>query len=600
MRKGVHKTGRISKRGVSSAYISGENTAPGSNGVTNAAGRVKKRYKAGIYARLSADTKKKESIDVQIGIAEKFVKEFNRKNEETIDIAGHYCDLGKTGSNFNRDGFNRLMQDIRMGDIDCVIVKDLSRFGRNYLEAGDYIEKIFPFLGVRFIAVSDGYDTGEKGNNTRQMSTAMAAEIKNLVNDMYAKDFSVKAKTGLRQRREAGSYVGGLPPYGYTAVWEGKVRKLVPDRNTAEIVEHIYKIFVEMESCTKVSDDLNRRRINPPAVYAKTKKVYCPPDMEYRGWDRGAVERIIKSGTYAGQLVQGKSTITARDEKKRIHTPKEEWIVKENAHKALISMELYHKAQEVRRKKQEESAFHKQWAEGIPIGENVFNHVLYCGVCGKKMTRYSHAKTYADGKKARQEGYYCLNGGSSRVEICPQPNHISKQELAGILMSVFHKEFSIYLDRPGHFMEVGREPMRTAAFRTEKELKEVHGRLQRIEEEEEGMYKDYREGKLSRKEYVRFKMEREDSRRKLEKLAEELEKKRKSLERVQEKYLKAVRSLLKIKHRPAMQDGLWKKMGEELTAELVDALIEKIYVYPGKRILVLFRYANEMLEGVVR
>lgn len=579
--------GRISKRGRS-------------NGVENAAARGQKRYKAGIYARLSADAdEKNESIDVQRGIAEKFVKEFNQKNKEAIDIVGYYCDLGKTGSNFNRDGFNRLLQDIRLGDIDCVIVKDLSRFGRNYLEAGNYIEKIFPFLGVRFIAVSDGYDTGEKGNDTRQMSTAMAAEIKNLVNDMYAKDFSVKAKTGLRQRREAGSYVGGLPPYGYIAVWEGKVRKLVSDENTAGIVEHIYKIFVEKESCTEVSDDLNRRRINPPAVYAKTKEVYCPPDMEYRGWDRGAVERIIKSSTYVGQLVQGKSTITARNEKNRIHKPKEEWLVKENAHKALISMELYHKAQEVRRKKQEESASHKHPAEGIPIGENVFHHVLYCGVCGKKMTRYSHAKTYADGKKARQEGYYCLNGGSSKVEICPQPNHISKQELAGILMAVFHKEFGIYLDKPERFMEAGKEQMRTAAFQMEKELKAVHGRRQRIEEKEAEVYRNYREGKLPQKEYVCFKTEQETSRRELEKLAEELEEKRKGLEKVQEKYLKAVRSLLKIKHRPAMQDGLLKKKGEELTAELVDALIEKLYVYPGKRVEMQFRYVNEMLEGVV-
>lgn len=348
MRKGVRRMGRISKRGSfrTKVSVSGSGNSGNSlNGAENEAAREQKRYKAGIYARLSSGTEKKDSIDVQIKISEKFVEEFNRKNRDAIDIAGHYCDLGKTGSNFNRDGFNRLMQDIRLGVIDCVIVKDLSRFGRNYLEAGNYIEKIFPFLGVRFIAVSDGYDTGEKGDDAGQTSIAMAVEIKNLVNDMYAKDFSVKAKTGLMQRRKAGSYVGGPPPYGYTAVWEGKVRKLVPDENTAGIVEHIYKIFAEKGSCAKVSDDLNHRRINPPAVYAKTKEVYCPPDMEYKGWNRGAVERIVKSSTYAGQLVQGKSEVTARDEKERIHKSEEEWIVKENAHKALISMELYQKAQ---------------------------------------------------------------------------------------------------------------------------------------------------------------------------------------------------------------------------------------------------------------
>lgn len=143
-----------------------------------AAKEAKIRYKAGIYARLSSDQdrKKNESVEVQVRIAEKHIEELNREGTERIEIADRYIDLGKTGSNFNRDEFQRLMQDIRLGDIDCVVVKDLSRFGRNYLEAGNYIEKIFPFLGVRFIAVADGLDTGNRGSNTKQMAT----EIKTL------------------------------------------------------------------------------------------------------------------------------------------------------------------------------------------------------------------------------------------------------------------------------------------------------------------------------------------------------------------------------------------------------------------------------------
>ncbi len=584
MRKGVHKMGRVSKRGVSSASISNGNTVGSSNTGVNAAGSGQKRYKAGIYARLSADVdEKKESIDVQIGIAEKFVQEFNRKNKDVIDIAGNYCDIGKTGSNFNRDGFNRLMQDIRLGDIDCVIVKDLSRFGRNYLEAGNYIEKIFPFLGVRFIAVSDGYDTGEDGDDTRQM----ASEIKNLVNDMYAKDFSVKAKTGLKQRREAGSYVGGPPPYGYLAIWKGKVRKLVPDENTAGIVEHIYKVFVEKESYVAVADDLNRRRINPPTVYKKTREVYCPPDTEYKGWEKSSVERIIRRETYVGKLVQGKTTLTARDEKSRIYKPAEEWVIKENTHDALISVELYQRAQETRRKMQEVTASYEHWTEGMPIGENVFDHVLYCGVCGRKMTRHSYVKTYADGERARLDGYFCQNGGSTKVETCPQSNRISRRDLISILMSVLHVEFAAYLDKPGYYMEVGKDQMNTAKARVEKEIKVIQNKVQKLKAEEADIYIGYKEGKLPQKEYVDFKMKQVEYLQELEKGAEELKRKQKEIDKVQEKYLKAIRSLLKMKN------------GENLTMELVDALIEKIYVYPGKRIEVQFRYVNEMLEGVV-
>ena len=563
--------GRISKRGRS-------------NGVENAAVKGQKRYKAGIYARLSVDVdEKNESINVQIGIAEKFVKEFNQKNKEAIDIVGHYCDLGKTGSNFNRDGFNRLLQDIRLGDIDCVIVKDLSRFGRNYLEAGNYIEKIFPFLGVRFIAVSDGYDTGEKGNDTKQM----ASEIKNLVNDMYAKDFSVKAKTGLRQRREAGSYVGGPPPYGYIAVWEGKVRKLVPDENTAGIVEHIYKIFVEKGSYVAVADDLNRRRINPPTVYKKTKEVYCPPDTEYKGWEKSSVERIIRRETYVGKLVQGKTTLTARDEISRVCKSAEAWVIKENTHAALISVDLYQRAQEARRKLQEVTASHAHWTEGVPIGENIFDHVLYCGVCGRKMTRHSYVKTYADGERARLDGYFCLNGGSTKVETCPQSNRISRHELTSILMSALQVEFSAYLDKPVRYIEAGKAQLNEARIRVEKGIKAVQNRAQKKRAEEEGIYMDYKEGKMLQKEYVDFKMKQAEHLQELEKREGELKRKQKEIEKVQEKYLKVIRSLLKMKN------------GEEMTMALVDTLIEKIYVYPGKRIEVQFRYVNEMLEGVV-
>ncbi len=569
------KMGRVSKRGISNAAVAKEKKSAAAGG--------KKRYKAGIYARLSADIneRKSESIDVQEEIARKHIERLNQGGQEVIDVIECYRDLGKTGSNFDREGFRRLMQDIRLGDIDCVVVKDLSRFGRNYLEAGNYIEKIFPFLGVRFIAVSDGIDTGDKGNDTKQM----ASEIKNLVNDMYAKDFSKKAKTGLKQRRESGSYVGGPPPYGYKAVWEGKIRRLVPDENTAEIVKHIYQSFIELEGYKAVSDDLNRRRVNPPAVYKQTGEVFCLPDTEYKGWDKSAVERVIGSRTYAGTLAQGKTSITARDESSRIHKPEEEWVVKENAHEALVSTEQYQKAQDIRKKMQEVSASHKHPTEGVPIGENIFEHVLYCGVCGRKMTRHSHAKTYADGHKGRLEGYFCLNAAQTKTAGCPEPNRISKQELTDILMPLLRTEFAVYLDRPKRFMEAGKEQISGAITRYEKEGENLQRRIRQEEEKGTEAYVAYREGKMPQKEYVSFKLEQDMRLRELERQGKELEEKQKGMEKVRERYLKAVRSMLKLK-----DTG-------ELTMEMVDSLIEKIHVYPGKRIEAELRYTNEILEG---
>jgi len=543
-------------------------------------------YKAGIYARLSSDQdkKKKESVEVQVKIAEKYIEEFNRQGTEQIEIIDRYIDLGKTGSNFNRDEFQRLMQDIRLGEIDCVVVKDLSRFGRNYLEAGNYIEKIFPFLGVRFIAVADGFDTGDKGNDTKQMAT----EIKNLVNDMYAKDFSVKAKQHLKQRRQEGSYVGGPPPYGYKARWDKKIRKLVPDENTAGIVKHIFSLFIETGSYAAVADDLNRKKIHPPSVYKKTGEVFFSQEQgEYKGWDKGSVERILKSETYTGKLVQGKTSITAREEKNRIHKAKEEWVVKENTHKAIIDAALFAEAAKVRERLHERTKSHAHPTEGCPIKENIFDSVLYCGVCGRKMTRDSYVKTYADGRKARIDGYFCLNSGQTKVESCPASNRISKTELVDILLPLLKMEFSVYLGKTKKYTEIVKEQLRETGTEMDTKIRKVERSIAAAKEEEQTRYREYREGVIPQRAYIAYKMQQEGRLKDLNRQKEKLEADRRNLNTVSEKYLAATRALLRL------------KSGKELTKEMIESLIQKIYVYPGKRIEVQFAYTNELLEGVL-
>lgn len=566
---------------------------------TDAAAQGEKCYRAGIYARLSApqgqgaqavledsgDNKEsksflREGLEVQIQIAEKYVEDWNRHHKDKIEIIGRYADDGKTGTNFDRDAFRRLMQDVRMGDIDCIIVKDLSRFGRNYLEAGNYIEKIFPFLGVRFIAVADGYDTGADGNHVRQM----ASEIKNLVNDMYAKDFSAKAKLSLKQRREGGSYLGGPPPYGYKACWEGRIRKLCPDENTAAIVRTIYEKFVETESYQAVADYLNKRRINPPAVYRKEREAYCPEGTEYKGWDRGAAERILKSETYVGGLVQGKTSITARREENRIHKPEKEWVKKENAHEALIDIHLYEKAAEVRHRIQERILEQQHPTKGSPIGENIFDSVLHCGVCGRKMTRNSYVKQYADGRRERKEGYFCLDSIGTKTEHCPNPNRISRTELMDVLYVLFQTEFATQLKKRKDYVEAARQVIQQKRKELEQKMRQTESRLLALTEEEAEKYMSYRIGKLAQEEYVRYRLWKDDSVEELEKQKRQYQEETKKLERKGETYLKAVRALVGLKRQ------------KELTKGLVEVLIERIYIYPGKRVEVVFTYTDIQTE----
>ena len=558
--------GRVSKR---------KNAGNGQIKTTgNSKGQSIRTYKAGIYARLSADIddKKNESIEVQVEIARKFMEKWNEKHPDKIEEAGCYTDLGKTGTNFNRDEFQLLMQDIRMGDIDCVIVKDLSRFCRNYLEAGNYIEKIFPFLGVRFISVSDGFDTGADGNGTKQM----LFEIKNLINDMYAKEVSQKAKISHDQRRKEGSYVGGPAPYGYKAVWDGKVRRLAPDENTAAIVRYIYEKYIETETYTAVADDLNLQRINPPSVYQKTGKVYFQKENGFKGWDKSAVERIIRSGTYSGKLIQGKSTITARDESTRIHKPEEEWIVKEEAHEALVVPELAEAAEAIRMKDKERIKQQRHPSRECPLEENIFNKVLYCGICGRKMTRHSYVKYYADGSKGRLEVYFCGNSKTTKNDYSHSSNRITRIILKDILFTLFEKEIAAGLGNRKKYVSQAEEVIRQKKLELNRKIQSVVQAKARLAEEESGKYMAYYTKKISGEDYAAYREGKEERERELEQQEESLRKQKENLEQKGKNYLKAVRA--------------WVKWKDEkiFTKDLIEALIERIYIYPEKRVEVIF------------
>ncbi|MDD3240215.1 MAG: recombinase family protein [Lachnospira sp.] len=563
--------GRVSKRRAASE-------------VTNVITMPKKIIKVGIYARLSsdADKKKNESIDVQVDIARAFIEDFNEAHVEQMEVFDVYQDLGKTGTNFNRDEFSRLMQDIRLRDVNCVIVKDLSRFGRNYLEAGNYIEKIFPFLGVRFIAVADGLDTGNNGNQTGNMAT----EIKNLVNDMYAKDFSVKAKIHLKQRREEGSYVGGPAPYGYECIWKNKIRKLVPNEDTAAIVKLIFAMMIKEKNYATVTDELNQRRINPPMIYKKTKQVICPDREEYRGWDKTTVQRMMKSPIYMGNLEQGKTTITGKCEANRQHKNKDEWVIKENTHEPLISIEEFDTVQQIMKDifKSNKNRNHK--ADLLPLEENIFDSVLFCGVCGRKMTRHSAVTPYADGRIERVESYSCLDSINSKVDKCKESNRITKRALTDILVPALRLEFAVYLDKPKKYTEYGRKLVEEAGQRYEKKLRELQMELDRIHEEESDAYMEYRLGDLKQSNYVELKMKNVDKKQSISNQIEEIKTCQMSLSKVSEKFTAAIRALLRM------------KSGKELTKDLIEALIERINVYPGKRIEIVYRYSDELLKGV--
>ena len=260
-------------------------------------------------------------------------------------------------------------------------------------------------------------------------------------------------------------------------------------------------------------------------------------------------------------------------------------MITKDAHEPLVDRELYQKSVEIREKMKERKASYNHPTKGYPIGENIFDGVLYCGVCGRKMTRSSYVKHYADGEKARLDGYFCLNSGQTKIKVCPDSNRISKNELVDILLPLIRMEFAVFLNKPKYYMEYGKERIAEAVKKEEARLRETEAKLRRSQEEESSVYMDYRAGKIPQKEYVAFKMRQADILEDLRKQQESQQQEIRALDKLSGKYMAAIQALLKL------------KSGKELTKDMIEAFISKIYVYPGKRIEVIFTFTADCMEG---
>ena len=273
-----------------------------------------------------------------------------------MEVYRIYIDDGFTGTNFDRPGFQQMLADIEAGRVDTVIVKDLSRLGRDHIDTGYYYERYFPLHSVRFIAVNDQIDTGKEdgGNDT--------ALFKTVFNDMYAKDISKKVCAAFQAKRRSGEFIGSAAPYGYRRSEENKNR-LEIDPETAPVVRLMYRMFLEGESFSSIARLLSSRRIPTPSQY-KAKK--CAAAR----WNGATVRRILTSPTYAGDLTQNRSRKINYKVKKARVLPPSQWTVVVGTHEGIISREEFNQVQEKLGKER------KQGEEKLP---------LFCAECGHKM-----------------------------------------------------------------------------------------------------------------------------------------------------------------------------------------------------------------------
>lgn len=332
---------------------------------------------AAIYLRLSsADGPEAESDSIQN--QRSFLREWAQQHD--ITIVREFVDDGHTGTDFERPGFQELNQCLMDGSVRCVIVKDLSRLGRNYAETGRYLEQIFPRLGVRFIAVNDQYDSASNTDSVQQM-----AVFKNVFNDLYAADASAKVRTSLGILKRQGKFLGRQAPYGYRIDPQDRYH-LLPDEETAPIVQRIFALFLSGASRTRIAKVLNREGIPSPAA----QKQMTDKRRRFTGlWNAETIRRILSHPVYQGDMAQQFTrTINYKVHNRRRVDP-EDWIVVENTHTPLISREDFALAQQMQTVRTYEATGHPHLLTGI----------AYCADCGsplyaKKRGKYWYLNCY--------------------------------------------------------------------------------------------------------------------------------------------------------------------------------------------------------------
>ena len=296
--------------------------------------KEQKRYRAAGYARLSVEDSGKpgaETIENQKQLISDYIE-----TAPDMVLAAFFQDNGKTGTGFQRPGFEAMMDAVRCGEANCIVVKDLSRFGRNYKETGNYLERIFPFLGVRFIAITDGFDslTAERSAN------GVIVPLKNLINEAYSRDISRKTASALHTKQRRGDYIGTWAPYGYRKCPEDKHR-LVLDPDTAPVVRSIFRMRLEGLSYQNIAGFLNTEGISSPARYLVEAGLCKNVAYLSSVWKAGTVRRILERQVYLGHMVQGLKRRTFYNGKRQGSLPKEEWIITENTHAPIVDKETF-------------------------------------------------------------------------------------------------------------------------------------------------------------------------------------------------------------------------------------------------------------------
>ncbi len=514
-----------------------------------------------LYIRLSVEDNKKRGCSVE---NQKLVLNDFLADKPDFVVYDTYIDNGATGTNFHRPGFQQMLSDIEAGHIDCVIVKDLSRLGRNSIDTGYYIEQYFHTHNVRFIAVTDQFDTADPGS----LHSGIMLPLKNMINEAYALDIGRKIKAQARQAMKDGDYIGARAPYGYRKDPDN-CHKLLIDEDTAPVVRQIFEWAHEHVALNRIVRNLNEMEITAPSHYKKSTGEITSPGLIGSGkWQTRTVMKILESEVYTGDLVQGKTKIV---DHQQVKAGEDNLIIARRTHEPIISYELFTAVQEYRKQICEESrAVPKR-----PYTPNIFKGKVFCADCGRSLHRQR-----AERKKGPDVyWFHCLTNSRVAKDSC-KGVMMQETELIATVTAILEKELSVALG-----MSLPLFQLEAKQKKDKDRLKtQMSARRQETEKKRRlirGLYENFVQGILTNEEYFELKADYEESIRTLSGEIEALE-----------KDMDALDSRL-VRYRAMEKDAKSLTQDHALTAELIDRLIERIEIDHERNIHVTFRFKSE-------
>ena len=529
-----------------------------------------KVYQTAIYARLSREDNlnNSDSIENQIALLERYIDA-----RPYLQLVDTFTDNGFSGTDFERPEWQRLMEAVQQRKINCIIVKDLSRLGRNYIETGEFLEKICPFFGIRFIAVNDNFDT-----DTAEANGQLSVSLSNIINDYYAKDISRKVTSALRSKMEKGEYIGSWEKYGYVKSPENK-NQLIVNPETAPVVRMIYQWRSEGMSYMGINKKLNDMGIPSPGQYKADRGIVTNNNQKSRKilWNKHMVTNILKDITYLGHLAQRKTMQCLYAGIPFSRTEEQDWILVENTHEAIIEPELFEKVQAVNEKVTAAQKANRGKYDHLPKAKNIYGKKFTCADCGSVMKL---VRSFSTNKDKVYFTFKCPAHEEHGARACTA-KRMRKADVDEAVLSSIKAQFELFLDcreALDSLLKAKKKQVKKAG--KSDQAKELKKQLEKKKSVFSGLYRDLREGLIDDQDYAQTR----------EILMEDISR--------LEKQLAELKSAKAEYEEPLQEAKIWETLiekyahAEEISEELADAMIESMQMNGDNSLSIQFRYMD--------